>query len=1148
MADYSFSPVKSDIRLQTPASTVEMMSASVGRLKDPLVYGFSAANAMIDGLPDQEFDRTLDPIFNPVKEQLMELKTEGEFKAAQLLYLKDLADRKAFQNATMGQVIVGEVANPIGWIPIVRAFKGASMLASGANLGITAGGITATEEAARASTLVGYDPVEGAFNIGASTLMGFGFGAGLYSGKVAINNFRDRAHTRLHEHQQTIAEFEYFNKNEKSLAATLKSNRKFTEESDDALRSKAVGIMKSSIPSLERTIEKARKGEIGEDGFHRDNIIASSEKQIRIFLAKRKEYLEELTKRRLDRGASSLDDPFQIASSLFDYVDIMPTPATTIYKYKIPLNVPEGYRKAVLAMKKATASLADDGSILFDGHRMGMTLDRSVDTLNKMRKANVYTYESKLTSIWREETGASKIGGNLTRQITKSGPTRDEWLDHVVRKYIREDASMTPKEKEAGELFFKFFDDFKRESEGLGTLGSKRHIEGRISYSNLRMEYIQSKLDQATEKQQATSIEYWQGRVKEVESEIAELQASLEYIEFNVLKPIGAKEPYWHRQWDKEVIIRDEAGPQELRRVLTNWVRENPTGVEYDKKSGLFKAKDFTGDLEGQDRYVDEVIKAIVSDNDAADVSATARSTRLPSRSVSIPNALVLDFINTNAFDVLRKYSQRAGGKNDFARVFGNKIFKQVADELVDDLIGNGETLENANMLRKNFTILYQRVTATTLSDPTSLTNKTVQFLKEFTSLNYLGSAGVTAIGDVPKLIMENGFKNVFKGILASFDDPNWQKQLGEVKSVYAEALELSLGTTQQRILEDTGVTTGSKVWNGVKDAGFILNGLGPMTVGLKSLSGSLSVHNFVEIAKRVADESASKFDLEYMSRYGLSVDMMKEIATKAPVQQTGQKLYVANIGDWSNAGIRASTIAQFQAAVSKTVANTVLSSTPTTRFTYADGSIFVPIKWARSVMPNVEEAKDFQGYVRWESGVMTMPFQFYNYSMSAASNILRTTAQGQTRHRYGGFALMLGIGYMMAKIRTPDWAWEEMDFDQKFTAAVERSGIGSIYADVALNSIRIGTQLGLNDPDNDMVRLPFYGKDGFAEAATTLLGAGSSTIKDAVDAGIKFGEGEYGDAMKEFYLMLPLTELFWMKEDSRAMIDYATKSIFENR
>ena len=71
------------------------------------------------------------------------------------------------------------------------------------------------------------------------------------------------------------------------------------------------------------------------------------------------------------------------------------------------------------------------------------------------------------------------------------------------------------------------------------------------------------------------------------------------------------------------------------------------------------------------------------------------------------------------------KYAQvfaRAGSKNDFSRVFGNKTFKQVADELVDDLIDSGMKVEKANELRKTLQFL-PRVTATTLSDPTSLTN-----------------------------------------------------------------------------------------------------------------------------------------------------------------------------------------------------------------------------------------------------------------------------------------------------------------------------------------------------------------------------------------------------------------------------------------
>ena len=40
---------------------------------------------------------------------------------------------------------------------------------------------------------------------------------------------------------------------------------------------------------------------------------------------------------------------------------------------------------------------------------------------------------------------------------------------------------MTPREREAGELFYKFFDAFKRESEGLGTLGSRKHLKQELT-------------------------------------------------------------------------------------------------------------------------------------------------------------------------------------------------------------------------------------------------------------------------------------------------------------------------------------------------------------------------------------------------------------------------------------------------------------------------------------------------------------------------------------------------------------------------------------------------------------------------------------------------------------------------------------------
>ena len=216
-----------------------------------------------------------------------------------------------------------------------------------------------------------------------------------------------------------------------------------------------------------------------------------------------------------------------------------------------------------------------------------------------------------------------------------------------------------------------------------------------------------------------------------------------------------------------------------------------------------------------QAQYVDAIIKGILADPDGT-AAASRRSVHYPSRSLTIGNKEILPFINTSVRDIVRKYNVRMGSKIDFANAFNNRTFKEVADQVTDDLITNGMTVKKANELRKNLAILYRRVTATSITDPTSLTNRSVQFLKEFTSLNYLGSAGPTALGDIPKVIMEQGFRPMLKGLVNIFDDPNWEKQFYQVREIYGEALELSLGFVQRQILEESGSTLGSATWNSI--------------------------------------------------------------------------------------------------------------------------------------------------------------------------------------------------------------------------------------------------------------------------------------------------------------------------------------------
>ncbi len=1121
-----------------PVTVGQVVRSGISRWKDPLVAMFQYNH----GAPREEFNEDIDSIFDPIKDELRLMPSEKERRVKMDLYLKDIQDRKVFERATLGQLALGGILDPLGAVPIVRAVKATTAIAGAVNVGITAGSITAGEEVLRYSQLPGYDPMEGAFNVGASTLLGGFLGAGVYGGKTMFRDAMDSAHRRLGEHQQTILEMENFVEREALLRDMVKGTRPLGGEDTAKLRADSIQYSEN-ILGLQRTLKEIDSGALNFSPNARQTI----EARISDNVAERQAVVDELNARRLDEGLSTIEDPYGIASSFFDFVDIMPTPTKTIAKFKLPVNASQQAKEAMNRMKKTSLLLAGDSSLLYAGQKLGLTLPPSIDIQAKLRRGELVALESELTQVWQKATDAG-IGATIARRIPGGGESLDDWLNNVNIKRIRQDPTMTPYEKEAADLIHKYTNKIRDEAVMYDVMGSATFLESRKTVLAGHLSEATNRLNGVNRQKFPEQFKYWTDRVKRLQDDIDEIQNSLDFVTNSKLKPTGSGgEPWFMRQWDQDRVAADEKGPKLLRQKLTDYVRQNPYGIEYDAKSGLYKPRDLTGDIPAQDRYVDTVIKSIMSDNDVSS-SATSRSNRYPSRAINIPNSEVLDFINTNFRDIMRTYSSRIGPKIEFSKQFGNRSFDDVADELVDDLVSSGVKLDDALMLRRNLTQLYQRVTATTLSDPTSLTNKSVQALKEFASLNYLGSAGVTTIGDVPKMIMEHGFKDLMRAFATSIDNKSFQKQFRDVKEIFGEAVELSLGVTQQRIQEDTGARVSSGVWTNIKNAGFILNGLGPATVALKSVSGNLSVHSFIDIAEKVANGTASKFDLEKASRYGLSIKQLKEIAAKAPVETTPRGLKVANIRDWPTSGVSAETIAAFRAAVSSNVANTVLSSTPATRFTYADGSIFLPIKAARKIFPKASEAEDFPGYVRIESGVMTLPFQFYNWSMSATSNILQSGAQGQIKSRYAGFAAMLGFGYVLAKARTPEWAWDEMDYDERFMSAVERSGIGAIYSDIALNSIRVGVQTGLNDPKNDLVNLPFYGKDGFAEAATTVLGAGAGTIKDFTDASTKMYQGDYGQALKEFYLMLPLTELFWLKEDSRAMIDYATKNAFENR
>ena len=1149
---FSFSPVRSG-NLQTEVSTLETAYSQISYFKDPLLALPAYA---ADFFSEREtFDRTIDnPAFEAIAGDLELTNTKQLYDLKKELHLKDIKDRNVFQQATMGQHIKASFLNPTTYVPIFRAVKAPTVLGGGFNFGITAGAISMAEEIPRGIVYDNYDPVEGGVYVASNTALGFFFGSGVKIGVNAITNGFDTSHRALNRHSQSIREQENWLKIEKDLPRLSAQKRKFKNERDLDLRAEAVATF-NKAQGLREFVEKVMRGN-GPKDFNQDGVLTILD-EIEGLTGRVDQLNQELNLRRFDQGLSQIDNPYSLASSWYDSIDIMPTPIKTILRTKAKKTDSLKYKTALNNFHRTALDLVNDSSLLLTGQKFGLSMKPSVAILNNLRKADVWNFERSIIKLWQQEHNLvqTEFFPETRGALRGTSITLDDWVNGLTERALRGQKNFSPKETEALEVVFKYFK--KMEDEGLetGVLGSSQFLTQRVSAKGFEIDYALGKLERArnkkvksfqAEQNKQKSIKHWQGRVDDLRDQLSELQQSLKNAEAPRSKPLGPQlfknnEPYFMREWDAAAIAIDEKGPQLFRKEALAWVAENPSGFEYNARRGVWEVQDFEGNIPAQEKYVKNVILGITSDADGTS-SVSRRSVHYPSRNFTIPNSKVVDFINTDVRDVIRKYNIKMGSRIDFAKNFGNKTFKEVADTATDDLIDAGMSIKQANKLRMNLTIGYRRVTATSISDPTSLTNRSVQALKEFTSLNYLGSAGPTALGDIPKIIMEQSFGPIIKGLRRIFSDPEYRKQYVNTKRVYGEAGELSLGYVQKQILEESGSTIGSKHWNAVKNAGFILNGLGPMTVFLKSFTGMLSVHNIMEKAARVSDGSASKFDIEYLNRHGLDPAKAKEIVKGTEIKDG--ELTISDIETWAEKGVSYEATVAFKAAVNQTINNTIISSSAATRFSFADGSVFIPEGFAKKLFPNVKPDEDFPGYVRFESGVMTLPFQFYNWSMSASTNILHTAAQGQIKNRYGGFASMLAIGYMMAYMRTPEYVWDELSNDQKLLAAIERSGVSAVYGDVAMNTVRALTQAGINNPDNDAVNLPYYGRDGYVEAATTILGSGVSTIKDFSDGLYDIYDGQYGSALKEFYLMLPYSELFWLKEDSRAMINNVARSI----
>jgi hypothetical protein len=234
---------------------------------------------------------------------------------------------------------------------------------------------------------------------------------------------------------------------------------------------------------------------------------------------------------------------------------------------------------------------------------------------------------------------------------------------------------------------------------------------------------------------------------------------------------------------------------------------------------------------------------------------------------------------------------------------------------------------------------------------------------------------------------------------------------------------------------------------------------------------------------------------------------------------------------------IEEETLTAFRSALSSGILNTIMMGTPADKPILVDGVAYVPMNVAR--MFGMKEDARVRGYSRIESGLLGLPFQFYSYALAATNKVAGSFMQGQMKNRWGGLATAMGAGYLSLMIKTPDFAWDNMDMEDRFARAFDQSGVMALYSDLFYTAMSTSLALGGPNISGGMLNPKFpprEGTMGMVDAATGVGGAGVSITTDYAEGVGQFLNGEYGEGAKQIMRSLPFARMwFWKNQMNEA-------------
>ena len=819
-----------------------------------------------DPLPD--IDEGYRPYFNTLilaqnAEHMADLKVNID---------RGVANRRVLANSGFWAQAGAGLFDPINLIPLPFGGAGIGIVKSALKTGAGVGALQAGLEISKSA----FDPVqtmeEGVSNTAMAAVSGALFG-GAFSLPMNRRMKAEAAHMKSHieatERQQDFENLGALSDEELSAARSESIRKQFEGDSTKYLNAEAKTLRDSTI---------------GPQG----PVPLSVDKQARL-----KAVTSELAVRNLDTVGK---DPYAIAAGGTGPI-YLSTPIRRVLAASVPDSV-----------KERMSRMASDSGLLQNLHVMGKTLGASVYQRMAPLKGEWVKADAKLTELWGLSIGTDikkRAGMNLTEKTvaleSKFGSgqrqTYNDFLVEINRQRIFKEEPKTEVEVAARKVLDDFYDVWGQRLQDTGLIGNKNKlvadivkVDGRIADLEARLAKIESNPKFKYKKMTVASIRSQMTRATKRKEA---LQDSLDAIADGDTKVNPANEDFFSPRYFDHATVR--ARREELEAIISKWYMDNPFIYVRDKSGKVVKQR-LDSNKDATDARAKATVDRILNETteEAEDFFGSGKSMHLKHRGLDIPNKLVWEFMVQNPIDTMKSYVHKTGGRYEFAKMFDGQDFDEMLEDVRLEMMEAGHSQRDINKVVRDFVHMYDRVVTSVMkTDPDRWDNKAAFVMKEAAQLNYLGSAGLSAIPDFARIIMEHEIGDVLKGLMELLSNER-VRLTSEEANFAGEAVEMSEGAVHIRMVDDiSNNPRATTKYDMMKNAFYIANGLSPMT-----LDSIIRGHVIIKDSIAWKNGTISKQNKEYLLRYGISEEMALNIAV-APYQVTEKGFYLPNTKDW---------------------------------------------------------------------------------------------------------------------------------------------------------------------------------------------------------------------------------------------------------